>query len=142
MALLSALGDTYRRYKKGTESCVQWLATAARSTGAVGDIFTSEYLPQKTTCGGRPKEKARTKPSAAGLSAKPAVYKVPTKAFVRLAKAIVGNSTIEIPRSVLATLRAVIRGRKDCATWYLMNQNGTNELFSNNNLVISILSRC
>jgi len=39
MALDPELFDTYKLYKAGTASLVTWLATAARKTSLVEDVF-------------------------------------------------------------------------------------------------------
>jgi hypothetical protein len=40
---------------------------------------------------------------------------------------------MEVPHSVFATLSAVIRGRKDCAAWYLLNQDHADDTMKTNN---------
>lgn len=120
MELTHSLVDTYQRYKKGTENFVQWLSETARATGKVGMLF-------KPSGGGRLKGKARTDAKKAGQLTSHTMYQVHIGSFEDLAHAIVGSETYSVPRSALLTLRAVIKGRKRCAAWYLEHRNKTND---------------
>jgi len=133
MGLAPTLVDTYRRYKKGTDNFVQWLAETARDTGLVESVFKAGLKEQAPAAGGRLKGKARKEAKKAGLTTNAAKLEVPIKAMVELAEAIVTTNKVEVPRSVLTTLGAVIRGRKDCATWYILNQNDADEEMRKNN---------
>jgi hypothetical protein len=133
MGVAPVLVDTYRRYKKGTENFVQWLAETARGTGQADDVFKAGTKDNVPSSGGRLKGKARMEAKKAGLGSNMTRFVVPMKAMAGLAKAIVITKTVEVPHSVLATLGAVIRGRKDCATWYLLNQNDADKTMRDNN---------
>lgn len=133
MSTLPPLSDTYRKYKKGTENFVQWLAGTARATSKVQDVFAAGLQEKIPIAGGRLKGKARKEAKNAGLSAVTTTYEIPISAFVKLAKAVSSVGNIEVPRSVFTTLSAVIRGRKDCAAWYMMNQDGAENTMKGNN---------
>ncbi|KAI4644724.1 uncharacterized protein J4E78_009543 [Alternaria triticimaculans] len=110
MAPTPLLADAYRKYKRGTESLVQWLAETARSTGTVDKVFSDTAIPPP---GGRLKGTARKEARNA-----PRTCRIATRSFVTLATAIVSDKKLSVPASVLTTLRAVIRGRRECAVWY------------------------
>lgn len=74
MGLAPALVDTYRKYKKGTENFVQWLAGTARATGTVEDVFLAHTQEKLPTTGGRLKGKARKEAKKAGLAANTSTY--------------------------------------------------------------------
>jgi hypothetical protein len=133
MALPSMVLDTYRRYKKGTEGFVQWLAGTARATGTVEEVFKSGPQEPRPTPGGRLKGKARKEAKKAGLATNTSTCQVPIKTFVKLAKAVVASPHVQVPRSVTTTLRAVIQGRKNCAAWYLLNQDDASDTMKRNN---------
>jgi hypothetical protein len=133
MGLALALVDTYRRYKKGTENFVQWLAGTARATGTVDSVFAASLQEQVPAAGGRLKGKARKEAKKAGLATNTTTYQVSINTFVKLARAITDTSNIEVPHSVFATLSAVVRGRKDCAAWYVLNQDHANDTMKANN---------
>jgi len=134
MGFAPALMDTYFKYKHGTDSFVQWLGDTARATGKVQDVFAAGLQERIPVAGGRLKGKAREEANAGlGASANTATYEIPIGAFVKLAKAVSSAGNIEVPRSVFATLRAVIRGRKECAAWYMINQDGADNTMKGNN---------
>jgi hypothetical protein len=133
MALPSMVLDTYRRYKKGTESFVQWLAGTARTTGSAEEVFQSVPKEQIIEPRGRLKGRKRKEAKRAGRSAKRSKYTIPVMSFIQLAKAIVATKEIAVPSSVLTTLSAVIQGRKDCAAWYMLNQDDADETMRANN---------
>jgi hypothetical protein len=119
MGLAPVLVDTYRTYKKGTGNVIQWLAETARATGTVNEVFQDTYQDVVPPTGGRLKGAARE----AEKKARPthnatAVCQITTKSCLILATAIATDARAFVPRSVFTTLRAVIRGRKDCAVWY------------------------
>jgi hypothetical protein len=133
MALSSLLVDTYRKYKKGTENVVQWLAETARSTGAVEDLFRDGAQDAVPATGGRLKGKARKAAKMSGSTTRTSTFRVPIRSFTTLAKAIANAAGLEVPGSFFTTIRAVIRGRKECARWYLMNQEDANDVMEENN---------
>lgn len=125
MALSSDMVDTYRRYKKGTQSFVQWLAQTARSTGTVDKLFIPEKsagVPRAAT-GGRLKGKARKEAKDLAVRT-PTTIVISVNQFCTLAKAIATSKKITtISPAVFQALRAVIGQRKECAQWYLGNQD-------------------
>jgi hypothetical protein len=124
MGLAPLLVDTYRTYKKGTGNFVQWLAETARTTGTVNKIFKDDYREAAPPTRGRLKGAARKEAKKAGLTQDAiATCQIPAKSFLTLATAIASDPRTSVPRTVFATLRAVIRGRKDCAVWYAMTSD-------------------
>ncbi|KAF2274138.1 uncharacterized protein EI97DRAFT_444418 [Westerdykella ornata] len=99
MALSPLLYDTYRRYKAGTKKIVQWLASTARETGTVDDIFLR--------VGKGPTGKSRSKEDP-----QVPVHTLSPKALLRLADAVVTKG-ITIPHPILAILQDVIDSRKE-----------------------------
>jgi hypothetical protein len=97
MGVAPVLVDTYRRYKKGTENFVQWLAETARGTGQADDVFKAGTKDNVPSSGGRLKGKARMEAKKAGLGSNMTRFVVPMKAMAGLAKAIVTTKTVEVP---------------------------------------------
>ncbi|CAN9098938.1 unnamed protein product [Alternaria alternata] len=121
MGLAPLLVDTYRKYKKGTNNFVQWLAETARATGTVNDVFKDSRQDVVPPTGGRLKGAARKEAKKAGRTQNAtATCQITTKSFLTLATAIAADKRTSVPPEVFTTLRAVIRGRKDCAVWYSM----------------------
>ncbi|KAI4612896.1 hypothetical protein J4E80_006951 [Alternaria sp. BMP 0032] len=125
MAPTPLLADAYRKYKRGTENLVQWLAETARSTGTVDKVFSDTAIPP---LGGRLKGTARKEAKNA-----PDTYRIATRSFLTLATAIANDDKLSIPASVFTTLRAVIRGRKECASWYATTSDHENDTVKENN---------
>ena len=121
MGLAPLLVDTYHKYKKGTNNFVQWLAETARATGTVNDVFKDSRQDVVPPTGGRLKGATRKEAKKAGLTQNAtATCQITTKSFLALATAIAADKRTCVPPEVFTTLRAVIRGRKDCAVWYSM----------------------
>jgi hypothetical protein len=118
MGLNPLLVDTYRTYKKGTENFIQWLAEEAHATGKVDELIKREGHNAVQVTGGRRKGKARKAAKNIATMQAPTTFQVSTKDLSVFATAIANDSRACIPQSVFTTLRAVIRGRKDCASWY------------------------
>jgi hypothetical protein len=113
------LVDTYQRYKIGTKAFIQWLATTARATGKVDDVFTTSGAQEQTPpTGGRLKGKARK--LAKEEKGKPVAktYEVPLNHFPRLAKSVAAAANVTVPSSMFTILRDVIRARKECVSWF------------------------
>jgi len=125
MAPTPLLADAYRKYKRGTENLVQWLAETARSTGTVDKVFSNTAIPP---LGGRLKGTARKEAKNT-----PDTYRIATRSFLTLATAIANDDKLSIPASVFTTLRAVIRGRKECASWYATTSDHENDTVKENN---------
>ena len=68
MGLAPLLVDTYRKYKKGTNNFVQWLAETARATGTVNDVFKDSCQDVVPPTGGRLKGVASKEAKKAGLT--------------------------------------------------------------------------
>ncbi|RYO01249.1 hypothetical protein AA0120_g131 [Alternaria tenuissima] len=121
MGLAPLLVDTYHKYKQGTNNFVEWLAEAARATGTVDDVFKDSRQDVAPPTGGRLKGAVRKEAKKAGLTQNAtATCQITTKSFLTLATAIAADKCTNVPPAVFTTLRAVIRGRKDCAVWYSM----------------------
>lgn len=106
MALPSFVVDTYRRYKRGTEEFVNWLATTARATGKVEHLFKKgdqNVLPQKNSK--RLKGKARK--DAKAVASPQGSIEVPMRTFHDLAAAIV-KSKLVVPLQVMDILKDAI----------------------------------
>ncbi|CAN9168213.1 unnamed protein product [Alternaria alternata] len=133
MGLAPLLVDTYRKYKKGTNNFVQWLAETARATGTVNDVFKNSCQDVVPPTGGRLKGAARKEAKKARLTHDAtATCQITTKSFVTLATAISADKRASVPPAVHTTLRAVIRGRKDCANWYAMSSNAEDDTVKEN----------
>jgi hypothetical protein len=98
MALKSPVQDTYLRYKTGSKAFVQWLASAARATGAVEYLFN---ISTKVTAKVEHKH-----------------IQIPLSAYAKLAEAVLFSPTIEVPSSMFTVLRDAIHQRKECAAYY------------------------
>jgi len=86
MALDPELFDTYKLYKAGTASLVTWLATAARKTSLVEDVFP------KPVSKGRLKGKER-----AAQKYKTETYQIRLADFTRMAEAVAARKTVFVP---------------------------------------------
>lgn len=117
MKLAPFLVDTYRQYKKSTAIFVNWLASTARATGTVDNIFnpTSKVIDQPT---GRKKGRNRSK----AIRSQPQKYEVPFTSFTNLARAIV-NASRKVPYLTCLILDDIIKARKECAEWYRLHQD-------------------
>jgi hypothetical protein len=90
MALDPLVFDTYKRYKAGTAKLVSFLASTARKTKLVDDLFPA-VLPTKGN--GRLKGKAR---SVLRHAPKNQTYQIRTSDFVRMAEVISTSTNIKI----------------------------------------------
>ena len=134
MGLVPLLVDTYRKYKKGTNNFVQWLAETARATGTVNDVFKDSRQDVVPPTGGRLKGAARKEAKKAGMTHNTtATCQITTKSFLTLATAIAADKRTCVPLAVFTTLRAVIQGRKDCAAWYSMISDQTDDAAKESN---------
>jgi hypothetical protein len=134
MGLAPLLVDTYRKYKQGTGKFVQWLAETARATGTVNDVFKDGHQDAIPPAGGRLKGAARKEAKKVRLTHHATVScQITTKSFLTLANAITADKRASVPHTVYTTLRAVIRGRKDCENWYTLNSNAGNDTARGNN---------
>jgi hypothetical protein len=124
MVLASHLIETYAEYKKGTDTFVQWLVETARATGTVGFLLKSGVTVAAPTApaGGRLKGKARKQAKKESLKPVLETQKISINVFDQLAHAIANDKTAKVPPSIFGILRSVIRGRKECATWFIPNQ--------------------
>jgi hypothetical protein len=143
MGLAPLLVDTYHKYKKGTNNFVQWLAETARATGTIDHVFKNGPKETIPASGGRLKGAARKQAKKAGLMQNATTYQIPIKSFKILAEAIAMTGGVQVPASVFMTLRAVIRGRKGCASWYGRtsdpDDNATKENNAGHNHFIEVL---
>jgi hypothetical protein len=113
------LVDTYQRYKIGTKAFIQWLATTARATGKVEDVFTTSSAHEQTpTTGGRLKGKARKLAKQERSKPVAKTYEVPLNGFPRLAKSVAAAANVTVPTSMFTILRDIIRARKECVSWF------------------------
>ena len=134
MGLAPLLVDTYRKYKKGTNNFVQWLTETARATGTVNDMFKDSRQDVVPPTGGRLKGAARKEAKKAGLTHNTtATCQITTKSFLTLATAIAADKRTCVPPAVFTTLHAVIQGRKDCAVWYSMISDQTDDAAKESN---------
>jgi hypothetical protein len=134
MGLAPLLVDTYRKYKKGTNNFVQWLTETARATGTVNDMFKDSRQDVVPPTGGRLKGAARKEAKKAGLTHNTtATCQITTKSFLTLATAIAADKRTCVPSAVFTTLHAVIQGRKDCAVWYSMISDQTDDAAKESN---------
>lgn len=106
----SLLIDTYKRYKTGTKAFVQWLATAARATGTVDDIFA---VPTSGTLEGKAREDNKNQQQTPTKA-----FQVPLRHLAKLAEAVVAHPNATVPPSMFTILRDVISKRKDCVVFY------------------------
>ena len=110
MPLPSIVLDTYLRYKTGTKTFVQWLASSARATGTVEDLFTDPVS-------GRKKGKARKESKIAPSTSDEPIH-IPLSLYDKLANAVIGSSTATVPKSMLDILHDAISKREECAVYY------------------------
>ncbi|KAF2107897.1 hypothetical protein BDV96DRAFT_653398 [Lophiotrema nucula] len=134
MTLSPVLVDTYLRYKRGTLKFVNWLATAAKGTGAVdhllSDTSISAAATQPTT---RLKGKARAEAKKKkAVDTQPTAIDVPLKTFQQLANSIVAARRT-VPDTILSILTDVINARKECATFYKALGTGADGRFGVSN---------
>ncbi|KAL1799870.1 hypothetical protein ACET3X_000212 [Alternaria dauci] len=135
MGLAPLLVDTYRKYKKGTNNFVQWLAETARATGTVNDVLKDSRQDVVPPTGGRLKGVARQQAKKAGLTHDPTITcQVTNKSFLTLATAIAADKHTCVPPAVYNMLRAVTQGRKECANWYLMASDETDDAVKESNV--------
>jgi hypothetical protein len=123
MALTPVLLETYRRYKKETNTVVDWLATTASKAGNVAHLLSST-APQKP--GGRLKGKART----AQLPL-PSTIKVPVNCFEQLAKNI-ASADFLVPERILDILKNIIYAWQVCARFYEIEGSEDVEVIAKN----------
>ncbi|KAF2660439.1 hypothetical protein K491DRAFT_774652 [Lophiostoma macrostomum CBS 122681] len=123
MALTPILLETYRRYKKETNTVVNWLAITAIKVGNVAHLL-KPTVPQKP--GGRLKGKARSTQSPPSQT-----IKVPVYLFEQLSQSI-ASAHVLVPLSILRLLGDVIRAREVCGRFYEMNSNGDVEAMEKN----------
>jgi hypothetical protein len=135
MALTPHLLETYAEYKKGTDTFVQWLVETARATGTVGFLFKSGVKVAAPTApaGGRLKGKARKQAKKEAPKPVLETQKISINVFDQLAHAIANDKTAKVPPSIFDILRSVIRGRKECATWFIFNQIDASDAMKENN---------
>ncbi|KAI4943438.1 hypothetical protein J4E91_009347 [Alternaria rosae] len=134
MGLAPLLVDTYHTNKNGTSNFVQWPAETARATGTVNNIFKDNHQEAMPPSGGRLKGAAGKEANKAELSQiTTTTYQIPAKSFLTLATAIARDARAYVPHSVFTILRAVIRGRKDCAVWYAMTSDREDDAAKGNN---------
>ncbi|KAF2871918.1 hypothetical protein BDV95DRAFT_606486 [Massariosphaeria phaeospora] len=114
MGLSPLLVDTYRRYKSGTKTFVQWLATTARATRAVDDVFDGDSIREDR---GKQNGKKRNNPNRY-----PKTHAVPMGLISRLTDAITTDKSARVPPFILVVLKDVIPARKSCAAWYQAHQ--------------------
>lgn len=108
MALDPLLFDTYKRYRAGTIKLVSWLASTARKTKLVDDVF----LAKSETMGkGRLKGKARKAPKSDS-------QQIRTADITRIAEVIATTKIDGVPDTLIRTLEDVIGARKECAGWF------------------------
>jgi hypothetical protein len=112
MALDPLVFDTYKRYKAGTVELVSFLASTARKTKLVDDLFPA-VLPAKGNA--RPKRLAR---SVLRHAPKNQTYQIRTADFIRMAAVISTSTNVKVPDSLIRTLEEVIAARKECAGWF------------------------
>lgn len=123
-----ALADLCRRYKRGTERVVTWLAT----TSARCQITTSQ-LPAAHTA-------AKAKLDVPKMEKNKSTVQVSTSSLLRCAS-IIASSEEDIPSGITAIIKDVIEGREMCAQWYrnlispqdpaTLQQNSSHEHFIN-----------
>jgi hypothetical protein len=135
MALTPHLLETYAEYKKGTDTFVQWLVETARATGTVGFLFKSGVKVAAPTApaGGRLKGKARKQAKKEAPNPVLETQKISINVFDQLAHAIANDKTAKVPPSIFDILRSVIRGRKECAKWFIFNQIDASDAMKENN---------
>jgi hypothetical protein len=108
VALDPLLFDTYKRYRAGTIKLVSWLASTARKTKLVDDVF----LAKSETMGkGRLKGKARKAPKSDS-------QQIRTADITRIAEVIATTKIDGVPDTLIRTLEDVIGARKECAGWF------------------------
>jgi hypothetical protein len=136
MVLAPHLIETYAEYKKGTDTFVQWFVETARATGTVAFLFESGVkvdTPAPTPAGGRLKGKARKQAKTEAPKPTLESQKISINVFAQLAHAIANDKTAKVPPSIFGILRSVIRGRKECATWFISNQIDASDTMRENN---------
>ncbi|KAH9889627.1 hypothetical protein F4778DRAFT_785533 [Xylariomycetidae sp. FL2044] len=114
------LVDSYRRYKRDTDSVASWLASTAKTNGYSLEAQESSVTPKGSA---RLKGKARAqakKGTGAAASANPAVtgphYIIKLNQFIPLAEYIVASKPkIPVPPSLDSTLKRVIAARSGFA---------------------------
>lgn len=124
------LGETFRAYKTATDELVQWLASTARATGSVEDLFKKgtpaaprsflDKLKNNRTMAlsfvQKMKGKKRVHKKPTDTTASPQTIEISYKTLSRLGKAIGNAKGIEVPYNVLVVLKGIIHARKGFAT--------------------------
>lgn len=125
-----ALGNLFHEYKYATSDLVQWVASTARATGTVNDLFNTveprssrsflQKLKEKRRAPSsvihKLKGKRRAQTKSPGTAASPATTEISYKTLARLGKAIASSEEIEVPYHVLVVLKGIIHARKGFAT--------------------------
>ena len=124
------LGDTFYEYRKATNDLVQWIASTARATGTLRDLFdkaeptVSPSLLQKLkdkraaslSLIQKLKGKRRAQAKTTGNTTSQRVTEISYKTLGRFGKAIASSEDIEVPYNVLVILKGIIHARKGFAT--------------------------
>ncbi|XPS96689.1 hypothetical protein M3J09_005948 [Ascochyta lentis] len=123
------LGDTFHAYHDATGDLVQWIASTARATGTVGDLFDKDVPKEPRSFLQRLKDKHAgslsrirklkgkirgSKPT--NITASPSTLELSYKNLKRLGEVIATAKDIEMPYSVLVVLKGIIHARKGFAT--------------------------
>lgn len=101
--LPSFLQSSYERYKGDTNSFATWLLDAATKCG---------YKPQLSTSDAKKAKKGRD------TSSRESKYQTTIQELRNLSQTIV-QSTIEVPKPILALARRAIKLRKDVTSWFM-----------------------
>lgn len=124
------LGQTFNDYRQATNDLVQWIASTARATGTVQDLFKGAQPPTAQSFFQKLKDKRagpaslvqklkgrmRDPHKCTQCSALPSTTEISFKALRRLGKAIASSESIQVPYNVLVVLKGIIEARKSFAT--------------------------
>lgn len=124
------LGNIFQTYRQATDDLIQWIASTARATGTVDDLFDKDMptmprsllqrLKDKRTTPlsliQKIKGKRRAQTKSTGTSASIPTIQISYKTLRILGKAIARSEDVEVPYNVLVVLKGIIHARKGFAT--------------------------
>lgn len=111
MELDPLLLDMYKQYKAGTSKVMAWLASKARETNVLSDLFLG---PENYDKG---KGRAKGKPRAASKETTQK-HLVPLAVITRIAKSIASIPKVKVPEGIIRSLEEVIAARAACCEYF------------------------
>ncbi|KAF1355623.1 hypothetical protein EJ07DRAFT_158264 [Lizonia empirigonia] len=125
------LGNLYHEYKYATNDLVQWVASTARATGTVNDLFNTaeptgsrsflqkmkDKRPAPSSFIHKLKGKRRAQTKSPGTAALPATTEISYKTLARLGKAIASSEETEVPYRVLVAYGAYTKSMHKHNKW-------------------------